>query len=76
MAITTIKVQPFRYANYVHLAIDKKIPGQAQDDVAMDVGAAFPTDEAAAEFWEELKQGWIMHCRQRRSSDNGPAEQP
>jgi hypothetical protein len=68
MAIATIKIHPFRYANFVHLAIDQKIPGQAEGDVALDVGQAFPTDEAAATFWDELKAGWIMHCRQRRSS--------
>lgn len=71
MAITTIKIAPYRYPNFVHLAIDKKIPGQSQDDVAMDVGDAFPTDDAAATFWDELKQGWLMHCRQRRSGPNG-----
>jgi len=67
VAVTTIKIRPFRYSNFVHLAIDEKIPGQAQGEVALDVGDAFPTDEAAAEFWDELKEGWIMHCRQRRT---------
>jgi hypothetical protein len=69
MAIATIKILPFRYANFVHLDVPavkgNPPPGE---DIALDVGEAFPTDQAAADFWDELKEGWIMHCRQRRTS--------
>lgn len=74
MAIAKIKIHPFRYSNFVHLVIDGKIPGQAQGDVALDVSTAFPTDEAAAEFWDELREGWISHVRARRSSVNGDGD--
>lgn len=69
MAIASVKVRPFQYANFVHLVI-KDIPGQAKGDVALDVGDAFPTDAAAGDFWDELREGWIMHCRQRRTTSN------
>lgn len=75
MAIASIKIVPFRYANFVHLDIDKKIPGQTEADVALDVGKAFPNDDAAAEFWDELKAGWIKHVKERRSQ-LGKWEQP
>lgn len=70
MAIATIKVLPIRYPNFVHLDVPQTV-GPQLPDIPMDVGDAFPSDDAAANFWDELKQGWIMHCRQRRSSNNG-----
>jgi len=65
MALATIKIHPFTYANFVHLDIPRTV-GPTPEDVSLDVGKAFPTDAAAAEFWDELKAGWIKHVAKRR----------
>lgn len=66
MAIATVKVHPIRYPNFVHLVIPKTM-GPELPDVPFDVADAFPTDEAAAAFWEESKEGWIKHVAERRA---------
>lgn len=67
MAIATIKIHPFRYANFIHLDVPKT-NGPDLPDIPLDVAEAFPTDAAAAEFWDELKAGWIKHVADRRGS--------
>ena len=73
MAITTVKIHPMRYPNFVHLVVPN-VPGQAQGDVALDVIDAFPTEEAAAAFWDEAKEGWLKHVAARRASGKNPSE--
>lgn len=74
MATTTVKVHPMRYANYVHLVVPN-VPGQASGDVALDVAEAFPTEAAAAEFWDEAKSGWLKHVAARQAQLGKTAEQ-
>lgn len=66
MAIATIKVHPIRYPNFVHLDVPQT-QGPQVPDIPLDVKDAFPTDEAAAAFWDELKAGWIKHVAERRT---------
>lgn len=68
MAIATVKIHPFRYANFVHLDLPQIPNNPVIGDVPLDVGEAFPTDDAAAHFWDELKAGWIKHVAKRRNS--------
>jgi hypothetical protein len=63
----TIRVEPFRMPNYMR-------PVGMSSDSTMDVGLLFPTDEAAAVFWDELKTKWLQHVAERRAALNGPAE--
>lgn len=72
MAIATIKVHPIRYPNFVHLDIPQT-QGPQLPDIPMDVASAFPTDEAAAAFWDELKAGWIKHVAERRGQSEEPS---
>lgn len=62
MTIVTIKAKAFSYPNYLLL----EIPGH-DDTISMDVADAFPSDEAAAEYWDEAKNGWIDHVKARRA---------
>lgn len=70
MTVATIKILPFRYPNFVHLDVPQT-QGPQLPDIPMDVKDAFPTDEVAAQFWDELKTGWIQHVAERRSSGKG-----
>jgi len=55
----TVQVEAFKMPNYMRIV---NLPASDM----MDVGHLFPTDEAAAEFWESLKLKWIQHVTERR----------
>lgn len=60
----TVQVEAFKMPNYMRIV---NLPASDM----MDVGHLFPTDEAAAEFWDGLKTKWIQHVAERRSAVNG-----
>lgn len=62
MSTVTIKARKFNFPNFMLL----EIPGH-DDTVSMDVGAAFPSDESAGEYWDELRNLWIDHVKARRA---------
>lgn len=57
-----LEVEMFRMPNYLRV---KAIAG---DSNGIDVGALFPTDQEAVEFWEAAEKKWLDHVRSRRSA--------
>lgn len=57
-----VHAQPFMFPTFLRLVI----PGN-EDTIGMNVGDAFPTDESAGAYWDELRDQWIQHCRLKRS---------
>jgi hypothetical protein len=70
MTAITIKVHPITYPNFVRLVVPN-IPGQAKGEVSIDVADAFPNEDAASAFWDDAKEGWLQHVKDRRSSQLG-----
>lgn len=58
----TIHVQMFNLPNYM------KIDGPIGDSNGLDVGFLFPTDQDAAQFWEECTTKWVAHVAKRRAA--------
>lgn len=70
MAEVILKAKPLNYPNFLLL----NVPGHSDGTVSLDVGAAFPTDTDAGEFWDSAKVAWIEHVKARRQSLSASAE--
>lgn len=55
----TLKLDMFRLPNFMRI--------QGLGD-SLDVGALFPDDAAASEFWDACKVKWIEHVAKRRNA--------
>lgn len=64
-----LEVEMFRFPNYLRV---KAIAG---DSNGIDVGALFPTDRDAIEFWDAAMKKWLEHVAQRRSALGKPADE-
>ena len=62
MAQVKLEVEMFQMPNFMRV---KAIAG---DSKGVDVGALFPTNNDAAEFWDEAKLIWLAHVERRRNA--------
>lgn len=65
----TIKTKPFNYPNFLIL----EVPGR-EETVSISVGDALPSDQAAEDYWNAAKAGWIQHVKEKRAG-NAPGSQ-
>lgn len=62
MAKVILEVDMFTLPNFMRV---KAIAG---DSNGIDVGALFPTNVEAGEFWDEAKIKWLAHVERRRNA--------
>jgi hypothetical protein len=57
-----LEVEMFNLPNFMRV---KAIVG---DSNGIDVGALFPNDVDAMEFWDECRDKWVQHVKKRRNA--------
>lgn len=72
MTSIVIKAKRHTFPNFLLL----DIPGITRDENrSIDVGAAFPSDELAGEYWDNLRDQWIEHVKARRAALGKPSSE-